>query len=113
MYPYVWRNLRNRYPARDGWKIRKEDRRKGYEPDFVVDRYVNGEVERVVVEVKLTCKVDPSHLRQLNRYVRNLSGGNVRIVKKILVVPAGADTTNVPKDVEVMYLRKFTCRTTG
>jgi len=109
MYPYVRKNLRARYPAYEGWEIRKKDRRKGYEPDFVVDRNINGEVERVVVEVKLTCKVEPSHVRQLNRYVKNLAGGNVRILKKILVVPAGADITNVPRDVEVMFLRAFKC----
>ena len=109
MYPYVKTNLRKRYPAYDGWEIYERDRWEGYEPDFVVERHINGLVERVVVEVKLTCRVEPAHVRQLNKYVKNLSGGNVRIIGKILVVPSGANTDAVPDDVEVMYLRAFKC----
>ena len=109
MYPYVLRNLRARYPAYDGWEIYPKDRWKGYEPDFTVERRVGRRIERTVVEVKATCKVTSAHIRQLNRYAKNLSGRNVTIVEKILVVPAGADTSMVPDDIEIMYLRKFGC----
>lgn len=109
MYPYVWRNLRARFPAYEGWEIYEKDRWKGYEPDFVVERRFRRRIERVVVEVKATCKVSWAHIKQLNMYARNLSGRNVTIVEKILVVPAGADTSTVPDDIEVLYLRKFEC----
>jgi len=110
MYPYVRRNLRARYPKHDGWEIYKKPKWPGYEPDFVVERKKRGRVQRVIVEVKLTCKVSNSHVSQLNKYVRNLSGKNAKIIKKILVVPAGADTTYiVSDDIEVMYLRSFGC----
>lgn len=109
MYPYVWRDLRARYPAYKGWKICKKCRRKGYESDFVVERRVCGKIQRVVVEVKATCRVSQGHVDQLNRYVRNLSGRNVKIVSKILVIPAGADASIVPYDIEIMYLKSFKC----
>jgi len=110
MYPYVKRNLRARYPAEDGWEIRKKDRREGYEPDFVVERRKrSGEIERVVVEVKSTCRVSRAHISQLNRYVKNLSGQNVKIIAKILAVPSGADTSEVPDDIDIMYLKAFKC----
>jgi RecB family endonuclease NucS len=60
-----------------------------------VERNVNGTLERVVFEVKLTCKIMPDHITQLKRYVKNLAGGKAKIVNKILVVPSGANTDAV------------------
>jgi len=109
LYPYVRRNLRARYPACEGWEIYEKDRWEGYEPDFVVERRRHGETERVVVEVKVTCSVSPSHVSQLNKYAKNLSGRNIKIIGKMLVVPSGADTTKVPHDIDIMYLKAFKC----
>jgi len=109
MYPSIRKNLRARYPAYEGWKIYQKDKWTGYEPDFVIERK-DAEMERVVVEVKATCEVTQSDVNQLNLYVRNLSGGNCRIVNKILVVPGGADTFIVPSDMEIMYLKNFKCK---
>ncbi|NJE47342.1 hypothetical protein E3E35_08005 [Thermococcus sp. GR7] len=110
MYPYVKERLRKRYPASEGWIIKHRERRENYEPDFVVERRVSdGKIERVIVEVKAVCKVTQEHIDQINRYARNLAGLNVRIIKKILVVPSYADTSIVPPDIEKMYLRKFYC----
>ena len=109
MYPCVRRNLRKRYPARRRWKIYDRDRWPTYEPDFVVERRSRGVIQRAVVEVKATCVVAQSDVDQLNLYVRNLAGGNTKIVNKMLVVPGGADTSVVPSDMEIMYLRKFKC----
>ena len=72
MYPYVWRNLRARYPAYDGWKIAERPERPGYEPDFTVERCKHGKIQRVVVEVKADCKVRKKYIRQLNDYVKSL-----------------------------------------
>jgi len=109
MYPYVRRNLRRKYPKYEGWEIYERDRWKGYEPDFVVERRRRGKIERAVVEVKLTCRVSTNHVTQLNLYARNLAGRNVRIIEKILVVPAKADTSLVPEDVTKMFLKNFVC----
>lgn len=109
MYPYVRRNLRRRYPASAKWKIYGKDRWEGYEPDFVVERKYRKKIERIIVEVKVTSIVSQSHVDQLNQYVQKLSGGNVKIKGKILVIPAGADKSIVSEDVEVMFLKSFKC----
>ncbi|RLI74026.1 hypothetical protein DRO97_06475 [Archaeoglobales archaeon] len=109
MYPYVRRNLRKKFPASAGWNIYEKDRWRGYEPDFVVERRYRGKVERIVVEVKLTCRVTRSHISQLKKYVRNLSGRNAIVKEKILVVPSGSDTSIVPHDVTVIFLKSFKC----
>jgi len=110
MYPYVRQNLRARYPLNEGWTIAERERRDSYEPDFVVERKTwSGTIERVVVEVKAECKITAMHIMQLNEYARNLAGKNVRIIKKILVIPTGADASIVPDDIEIMWLREFRC----
>jgi len=111
MYPVAQEALRRRYPASAGWEIHFRQKREGYEPDFVVERKTwLGTIVRAVAEVKAECVVTREHVRQLNQYVRNLSGGNVKIVAKHLIVPVGADTSIVPSDVEVITLRAFKCR---
>jgi len=92
MYPNTKRNLRSKYPQKDGWEIHEQDHWDNYIPDFVVERRNRGKIERVVVEVKLTEKVQGKDVRQLNQYVRNLAGGNTKIKDKVIVVPAGTDT---------------------
>lgn len=112
MYPYVSKNLRRRYPKHEGWNIYDKDRWSGYEPDFVVERK-GLKIERTIVEVKVTCRVSQSHIDQLNSYVRNLAGGNVKIVEKILVVPSGTDISIVPNDMNIMFLKSFKCESDG
>lgn len=108
MYPSAYRNLRVRYPAYRGWDIFPKDYWVTYVPDFVIERE-NGKgiLERAIAEVKCVDKVYQSHISQLNSYVRNLSGNNVKIVEKMLIVPAGVDVSLVPEDINVMYLRSF------
>ncbi|RLG56872.1 MAG: hypothetical protein DRN88_03545 [Candidatus Hydrothermarchaeota archaeon] len=110
MYPKVKECLRKRFPASDGWEIKHRDRRSSYEPDFVVERRIGGRIERVIVEVKAECKVTRNHISQINEYAKKLAGSNVRIVKKILVVPAHANTSIVPPDIEKIYLKSFYCK---
>jgi hypothetical protein len=108
MYPSGYRNLRVRYPARLGWGIFQKDYWVTYVPDFVVERENrHGIIERAIAEVKCVDKVYQSHISQLNSYVRNLSGNNVKIKEKMLIVPAGVDVSLVPEDIYIMYLRGF------
>ena len=110
MYDKVYEMLRRDYPASEDWEIYRKDRWEGYEPDFVVERECCGRIERVVVEVKAECTVRQKHIDQLNRYARNLAGGNAVIVGKILVYPAGvANTEIIPDDIEIRRLKSFKC----
>lgn len=113
MYPYVKRNLQASYPARLGWTIIGKDRWNGYEPDFTVERRRKGRVERVVVEVKAAIKAEGSHVDQINKYARNISGGNAVLRNKILVYPSGVDISNIPDDIDVMLLKSFKCNNDG
>ena len=108
MYPSVQKILRSRYPCYEKWEISRKNRRNGYEPDFEIERKIEKTIERIVVEVKSEPKITYNHISQLNKYARNLAGKNVKILKKIFVVPGGADTSIVSDDFDIIYMRKFT-----
>lgn len=111
MYPSVYANLRARYPKNEGWEIYAQDRRgsQTYIPDFVVEAKIKNITYKIPVEVKCTCKAIQADINQLNKYSRNLAGPNVTIQAKILVYPSGVDTSLIPDDIDVMYLRNFKC----
>lgn len=111
MYSFVFKNLRARYPASQGWEIYEQDRRgkQSYIPDFVVEAKVRNITYKIPVEVKCKCKADFTDVEQLNRYSKSLSGPNVSIQNKILVYPSGVDASIVPDDIEIMYLKSFIC----
>ena len=111
MYPVAHRALRKRYPASSGWEIYSQNDWGDYRPDFVIEkRNFWGVIKRAVAEVKAECRITQSHVDQLNQYARNLAGNNVKIIAKHLIVPSGADTSVVPDDIDVIYLRGFRCK---
>lgn len=110
MYESAYRVLRRRYPAHEGWEIIPQFEGSGYRPDFVIERKDWwGRVHRVVAEVKASCAVTQNDVRQLKAYSKAVAGGNVVIDEKILIVPAGANTSVVPDDITVIHLRSFRC----
>lgn len=109
MYPFARRALRTRYPVSKNWKIISQDNRGTYIPDFVVEKKGRKYTYRIPVEVKIECVATKAHINQLNRYSRNLAGPNISIQNKILIYPAYADTSLVPDNIEVIYLKSFKC----
>ena len=107
MYPYVRELLRRRFPASQGWVIKERERRNGYEPDYIVERRKGKIIERHIYEVKKEPKAKTEHVKQVNRYAKNLSGPKVRIKSKNLIYPSGANTSGLPPDINVLKLRKF------
>ncbi|KAF5057155.1 hypothetical protein DSECCO2_359860 [anaerobic digester metagenome] len=108
LYPNVLRNLGNQFKYKDGWEIIPQYRgRTGYRPDFVIQRKNRGKIERVVVEVKAVKRISQRDITQVHRYVRALSGRNVKIVGRILAVPAGTRTDLVPSNFRKMILRSY------
>ncbi len=111
MYESAYRALRRRYPANKGWEIIPQFEGNGYRPDFVVQRRDwQGTIHRVIAEVKAVCEITRNHIEQLNRYARNLTGPNVQIDAKILIVPSGARSrVKIPESIKVIYLKSFGC----
>jgi len=109
LYDHVRSSLRKRYPSAAGWEIHMQYNGITYIPDFVCQRRNNGIIEKVVCEVKggSLNRISQKDILQINKYAQNLAGNNVRIIKKILAVPYGVNTSNVPPDIEIIRLKKF------
>lgn len=104
-FPEVRYTLRKWYPEKRGWKIYDQSEWTGIRPHFVVERAYRGGVERSICEVKAVKKVTGDHIMQLNHFANSLSGENALILEKILAVPTGTDTSQVPGDISVMALK--------
>lgn len=116
MYPYVRQLLRNHYKKKDGWIIKERELRVTYAPDFLIEKTGRKYITRIVVEVKFATSATQAHINQLNGYVSNLAGPNVKMNRKILVYPSGVNTSNKKSelaDIEVVVLQSFKCEKRG
>lgn len=109
MYPYAYQALRKRYPLNKGWKIIEQDHHGTYIPDFVCTKNGRKYIYKVPADAKFKCKATQADVDQINSYASKLAGPNVIIEDKILIYPAGTDTSIVPEDIDVIYLRAFAC----
>ncbi len=115
MYKYVYMLLRKKYPKKKRWEIKPQWRGSTYRPDFLVERRVRGIIQRIIVEVKAQCSIRESHIKQLNSYVSKVSGPNVRILEKILVVPGRARVSEKIRvlaeqsNIKIKRLKKIQC----
>lgn len=107
MYPFVKAALRRRFPASEGWEITFNAKKDSYEPDFFVTD--TAKKRRIVVEAKYVCEISERHVNQVNDYVASQKGKSPKIEQKMLVLPSGSNTTKVPDDFTVIYLKKFPC----
>ncbi|MCF6192216.1 MAG: hypothetical protein L3J76_03640 [Candidatus Hydrothermae bacterium] len=111
MQPNAKQALKRRYPPAQGWKFVSPDENDPDRPDFVLERKdFWGTWKRVVAIVTADCVIDRAHVRRLQAFARKLAGQHAQIEAKLLIVPAGADTSVVPKDIRVVYLRGFKCK---
>jgi hypothetical protein len=113
MYPLVRTLLRKHYPKNMGWEIHSQDNWGYMRPDFVIEKNENSITERVVVEVKSSCKASKADIDQINKYVKSLAGGHVRITAKILVYPGSSDTSliddNTNNNIQIIKLKGVHC----
>ena len=103
-YKDVYRYLENMYPSTKGWIISLNDIMNVCSPDFVIERKFNSKVQKAVVKIIQSTNITQDDVEELERLVIKLSGNNVEIVEKILVIPIGTNISKVPLDINIIYL---------
>lgn len=103
MHEFVRKELKRLYPTVDGWQIKPVPRSDGEEQCFVVTRRILGRSEGAYVVVSFDKKVDPTAVDQLKS--GKISG--VANPGRVLVVPRGADTSEIAEDVRIMEMQRF------
>jgi hypothetical protein len=105
MHSYVERDLKNKFPENEGWKIEREPSWDAVAFDYQVWRRRFGTTERYLVDVCVDTKVTAEAVRDLERRLSALAAQEVAVTGPILFVPTNADTSAIPHDVEVMHLK--------
>ncbi|KQC08434.1 MAG: hypothetical protein APR55_11520 [Methanolinea sp. SDB] len=103
MHEFVRRELKRLYPTVDGWQIKPVSRAEGEEQAFIVTRRILGRSEGANVVVSFEQKVDPGIVDQLKS--GKISG--VSNPGRVLVVPRGADTSEIAEDVRTLEMQSF------
>lgn len=105
MHSYVERDLKNRFPENEGWKIERNPSWDAVGFDYQVWRRRFGTTERYLVDVHVDAKVAAGAVADLERRISALAARDVTVTRPILFVPTDADISAVPDGVEVMRLK--------
>jgi hypothetical protein len=111
MLPYAFCYLHELYPKWKGWEmnfLRNEER--SY-PDFVIE-HVNGcMVTRVIAMVRMRKAISDHHISDMQKYESIIKVEKHFKIEKVLLVPTGCDTSCVPPDFKIIYLKEFNMTT--
>ena len=112
MYENSYNCLRRRYPASEGWELTPQHHHGTYVPDFTCFKETKNYTYKVICEVKAKPTLHAKDIAQINKYVKNVAGKNVKIKNRILIVPSGCNIENVRDlieyhEIEVIFLRAF------
>jgi len=107
MIPYAVAYLRNYFPRWEGWEMQFTHYDSPCSPDFVIERFKENKLHRVIVEVEQSIKITAKHINVLIRNAEILGNESKCEVEKFLIVSEGCDTSIVPDDVKIMFLKEF------
>jgi hypothetical protein len=108
MLPYAFAYLKKDYPSWEGWKLQynNNEETESVSPDFILERYHEGFIHKIVVVVKLAERIIPSDVANIKLFAKILRRQKC-LVEKIMIVPAFCDTSKVPEDIKIIYLKEF------
>lgn len=107
-YSYAERDLRKMYSPAEGWKIQRISGNSNNAPDYMVTRKYRGVSEYVLASIILKKAVLRADIDALvSPYTPENAAG--ALSGKVLLVPAGADSSGVPDDIDVVELKGFSC----
>ena len=107
MLPYAHAYLKNHYPYHECGVLQYYCDEELLSPDFVIERLHNGIIHRAAVGVRSSGVIDTDHIYMLNNYEKILGNHSKCKIEKIFIVPAGYDTSMIPGDIKIIYLKEF------
>ncbi|HUU76487.1 MAG TPA: hypothetical protein VMW63_10445 [Methanoregulaceae archaeon] len=107
MHDFVRKELKRLYPTVDGWQIKPAPKIEGKEQGFVVSRRLLGRSEGSFVLVSFDNEVTPDTIEHLKSIEKSGQMASVAKPGRILVVPKGSNTSNVPDDIRIIQMQSF------
>jgi len=111
MLPYAFCYLNELYPKRKGWDLNfLRDEQLSY-PDFVIDSVNGCLVSKVIVMVQMQKNIKEYDVSEMQKYESIIKAEKQYKIEKVLIVPDGCDTSVVPSDFKIIYLKEFHLQT--
>lgn len=96
--------LKNRFPEEYGWIVNSCLSWQPHLPDFIIDRMMGRNTERVVALVILEERLTFRHINRIDEIAMRLTGNNFCFAGKIIIVPQGCDISMVHTNAEILAL---------
>lgn len=111
MLPYAFCYLHELYPKWKGWDMNfQRDDKRSY-PDFVIEHINRCMVTKVIAMVRMQKIISNCHISDMQKYESILKVEKHFKIEKVLIVPTGCDTSCVPSDFKIIYLKEFNMNT--
>ena len=106
MHDFVQQEIKRIYSTYDGWKITPRQDGNGYDTTLMIERMNKGnrEIAKILVTFKKIVSLDM--IEELT-VPEKVPDGTVPRRFFAVMVPVNADTSALPKDLKVMYMRSF------
>jgi hypothetical protein len=105
IFSYAERSLRKKFSPSEGWEFERNLNGDNIGVDYVVSRKWQGAAQQVYAAVMMKPELLQS---DVDSFIAAIPEGK-NAKGKILVVPAGADCSLVPSDVEIVEMKGFSC----
>jgi hypothetical protein len=106
MNDFVQQEIKRIYSSYDGWKITPRRHGNSYDTIFVIERMNKGSREIAKVLASFKKEVTLDMLEELT-VPEKVGDGTVPRRSYAVMVPVNADTSALPKDLKVMYMKSF------
>jgi hypothetical protein len=106
MHGFVRQEMNRFFSTYDGWTITPVKQVSGYDQEFIAERSISGNKESQKVLVSFEKNVPKEKLEAMRSSVRGPYGQAFKS-DVALIVPQHADTSKVPNDVRLLFMKSF------
>jgi len=106
MHQFARQEINRLFSTYDGWRITPLPEGKGYDREFIADRMVSGNKETTRVLVSYEKNV-PAEKTERMRSSTTGPYGQVQKSNLLLIVPQNTNTSSVPADVRISFMKSF------
>ena len=106
MHQFARQEINRLFSTYDGWRITPLPEGQGYDREFIADRMISGNKESTRVLVSFEKKVAKEKIERMRSSVTG-PYGQVKKGNILLIVPQNTDTSAVPADVGISFMKSF------
>lgn len=106
MHQFARQEINRFFSTYDGWKITALPEAGGYDQEFIAERSISGKKELNKILVSFEKKVSKDKLEAMRSSERG-PYGQVFSSNVALIVPQNADTSSLPGDIRLLFMKSF------